>query len=165
MTEFNALLIGLSRGVDRFNLFTEDMRDQIFVPRSGDLQREGSALGVLDVSALPEGTPVNESTAIGNASRRQMPWVRLWSESERDWKLLQVRNEFARALGKKDWAVAPIFESQVLWSSLQGDAYSACETLVTALSKGPAVAQTLLNFCWGAYDLVPWNYPRPAALG
>ena len=84
MTEFNALLIGLSRGIDRFYLFTEDMRDQIFVPRSGDLQREGSALGVLGVSALPEGTSANERTAAGNASRRQMPWVRLWSESERE---------------------------------------------------------------------------------
>jgi hypothetical protein len=84
MTEFNALLIGLSRGIDRFYLFTEDMRDQMFVPRSGELHREGSALGVLDVSALPEGKPANESTTIGNASRRQMPWVRLWSESERE---------------------------------------------------------------------------------
>ena len=43
MTEFNALLIGLSRGIDRFYLFTEDMRDQIFVPLSGELHREGSA--------------------------------------------------------------------------------------------------------------------------
>ena len=99
MTEFNALLIGLSRGVDRFYLFTEDMRDQIFFPRSGELHREGSALCMLNVSALPEGTPAKESTAIGKASRRQMPWVRLWSESEREWKLLQVRNEFARVLG------------------------------------------------------------------
>ena len=56
MTEFNALLIGLSRGIDRFYLFTEDMRDQICVPRSGELHREGSALGVLN-SVGPQTPP------------------------------------------------------------------------------------------------------------
>ncbi len=146
-------------------LLAEDMQDRVFAPLTGPLKREGMALGLRDVSQVAEAFPeelarfegdnaAQKLDTIGHASRRQMPWVRLWTESEREWNNLQIPSSSARILTSRDWGVAPIYFSPTFWSSWNSD----------VLPADAALLGEILCHCWDGYDAVPWSSPRPEAI-
>ena len=165
MCRSHALLIGLSRGSKRCHVFAEDMRRSVFTPERGELKREGEEYGLRDVGSLTSYTH-EARQAIGNGSRRHMPWVRLWAASTDEWRgALHVSPEAARVLTPTDLQPAPTFASATLWETLRAsDAYVDCGALLQELAFGPGVARELLRHAWDAFAGTPWLEPRPAPI-
>ena len=164
MCESRAMLVGISRAVERCHCLTEDFRRFIFTPTQGELKREGVALGLQDVSVLQAPEKVKAATA--NESRRQMPWARLAAVAEREYSgELDVPEDYARILRAKDWRVSPTFASNGLWRNLMASPDSAaCTPLLRRLSESREVANGLLSMAWNAYPYTPWHNARPDAI-